>query len=119
MKSFRFASALLIAAAMIGTGGRSIADSVKNVVVTNGTPYTLTAFYASPTRSGAGDWSGAANLLAGNTVGPGQTKTIFISDGLTYCHYDLMGILYGITQAAYAYSVNSCDGGSWNITVSP
>jgi hypothetical protein len=118
MKSLRLASALMVALCMLAAGGSSIAD-VKAVTVTNSTSYTLTSFYASATYSGAADWSGATNLLAGNTVGPGQTLTIPISDGLYYCHYDLMGVLYGITQAAYSYAVDSCHGGTWNITVSP
>ncbi len=93
--------------------------SSRSVVITNNTPYTLTAFYASATYTTASDWSGAPNLLGGGTVAPGQTVTVPISDGSTHCHYDLMGILYGYTQAAYTYAVDSCSSERWNITVSP
>ncbi len=116
MKSLRLVSSLLLLVGMIGIGSSTLADS-KTVVVTNSTSYTLTGFFASPSVS-TSDWDTSNNLLGGATLGPGQTTTITIADGLARCHYDLMGILYGITQYAYSYSVNACDHGSWSITVS-
>ena len=110
---------LVIALCMIAIFSGMVRASTRSVVVTNNTPYTLSSFYASATYSTATDWSGDPDLLAGSTVAPGQTVTIPISDGSYHCHYDLMGILYGYTQAAYTYAVDSCDGGSWNITVTP
>lgn len=112
-------SVLVLCLIAILSGMVRASTGTKSVIVTNNTPYTLTSFYASATYSTASDWTGAPDLLAGATLAPGQSTSIPISDGTSHCHYDLMGILYGYTQAAYTYAVDSCDGGSWNITVSP
>ena len=117
MKSLRLPAALLILFSLTAVASNTLADN-RNVVVTNNTSYTLTAFYASWSFGTAADWDTSNNLLAGNTVAPGQTTTITINDGTGHCHYDLMGILYGATQYAYQYTVNTCDGGgSWTISV--
>lgn len=93
----------------------AIASSQKSVVVTNNTTYTMTEFYAS--SSDASSWDTSNNLFAGQTLAPGQSTTINVSGGEEdECHYDLMAVLFGTTQAAYTYSVDACDGGSWNIT---
>jgi hypothetical protein len=34
-----------------------------------------------------------------------------------HCHYDVMGVLYGVAQYAYQYEIDACDGGRWNISV--
>jgi hypothetical protein len=118
MKSIRFALATLaLTAAIFASGAGALADNTRSIVVTNSTPYTLTAFYASWYNDSG--WDTTNNLLAGNTVQPGQTTTVYINDGTHHCHYDLMGILEGVTQYAYQYMVDSCDYGNWNITVSP
>jgi hypothetical protein len=113
MKSLRYLSGLVVLFITIGFVTTALAAGT--VLVTNNTTYTLTAFYASP--SDAGDWDTSSDLLAGQTILPGQTGTIAVTDGLGACTYDLMGILYGAAQYAYAYQVDTCGGGSWNISV--
>ena len=118
MKSLRLPTALLILFSLTAVASTTLADT-RIVAVTNNTPYTLTAFYASWSYGTASDWDTSSNLLSGGTLAPGQTTTINVSDGTPHCHYDLMGILYGVTQYAYQYDVDTCGGGSWTITVSP
>ncbi len=91
----------------------AIADGAKSVIVTNNTSFTITEFYASPSVNTS--WDGSSNLIAGQTIAPGQTTTITIADGIDHCHYDLMGILYGSAEHAYQYEVNACAGGSWTV----
>lgn len=113
MKSVRFLPPVivLVALAYVPTA------MAKNLTVTNSTTYTMTELYASSTYH-SNDWSSSSNLLTGQSIGPGQSATITISDGTSYCHYDFMGVLYGAAQAAYDYTVDTCDGGSaqWNIS---
>lgn len=118
MKSLHFLVAFLALFIVIAFGSNTLADT-RLVVVTNNTPYTLTALYASWSYGTDVGWDTSINLLAGNTLAPGLTTTVNVSDGTSHCHYDMMGILYGVTQYAYQYDVNSCGGGIWNITVSP
>jgi hypothetical protein len=95
----------------------------KSVVVTNNTSYTMTEFYASSSDSATWTINPLNNLLIGlsglvNTLLPGAQTTINIigtGGGEDGCEYDLMAVLQGATQAAYTYSVNTCDGGSWSI----
>ncbi len=101
---------LLVLTVAIGMAGSARAGGT--VMVTNSTPYTLTAFYASPSDYSA--WSTANNLITGTPLAPGQSTTVTITGW--DCEYDLMGILYGAAQYAYQYEVNACGGGSWNIT---
>jgi hypothetical protein len=117
MKSIRNIAAMIV---LFGIAGATSALASNTVVVTNNTSYTMTQFYASP--SDASSWDTTNNLFAGQSLAPGQQATITISanngdggegDG---CSYDLMAVLYGATQAAYTYSVNACNGGSWSIT---
>jgi hypothetical protein len=89
------------------------ASRAKAVSVTNNTSYTMSEFYASASDNSS--WSTDTNLLAGQTIAPGQTATIVISDGLATCRYDLMAVLYGAAQHAYQYRVNACRGGSWTL----
>lgn len=118
MRSLRFPVTLLILFILTAVASNTLADT-RVVTVTNNTPYTLTGFYASWSNGTDTGWDTSNNLLGGNTVAPGQTTTINVSDGTPHCHYDLMGILFGITQYAYQYDVDTCGGGIWNITVSP
>jgi hypothetical protein len=120
MKSICEIAALFVVFS-IATVTPAFAGTTKSVTVTNNTTYTLSQLFAS--SSDASDWSGAANLLtSGQTLGPGQQATFTIStsggNDDDSCNYDLMGVLYGATQYAYTYSLNTCsDGGSsWNIT---
>ncbi len=90
------------------------ADGGKTVVVVNNTPYTVNQLYAS--GSDTSGWDTTNNLLAGQTVAPGQQTTITIADTSSECDYDLMAVLYGAAQYAYQYQVNACSGGTWTIT---
>jgi hypothetical protein len=117
MKSIRNIAAMI---ALFGIAGVTNALAANTIVVTNNTSYTMTQFYASP--SSASSWDTTNNLYAGQSLAPGQTATITVSssngdggegDG---CTYDLMAVLYGATQAAYTYSVNACNGGTWSIS---
>ncbi|MBF6561217.1 MAG: hypothetical protein IVW56_13080 [Candidatus Binataceae bacterium] len=95
-------------------GVRGAIASTKSVVVTNTTSYTMSEFYASVT--GASTWDTTNNLIAGQTISPGQTITISIPDvSGAGCNYDLMAVLYGAAQFAYQYQVDACDAGSWTI----
>jgi hypothetical protein len=116
MKSVRFLPPVIIVMA-IAYLPAAMADNSKNITVTNNTTYTMTELYASSTYHGT-DWSSSANLLSGQSIGPGQSATIAISDGTDYCHYDFMGVLYGAAQAAYQYTINTCDSGSAHWSVS-
>jgi hypothetical protein len=90
------------------------ADGGKNIVVVNNTPYTVNELYASGSDSSS--WDTTNNLLAGQTVAPGQQTTVNIADTSSECDYDLMGVLYGAAQHAYQYQVNACSGGTWTIS---
>jgi hypothetical protein len=108
--------AAMIALLSLASVTTAIAGNPKSVVVTNNTSYTMTEFYAS--SSDASTWDTTNNLYAGQSLAPGQQATITIgsgSGGDDGCDYDLMAVLQGTTQAAYTYSVNTCDGGSWSI----
>jgi hypothetical protein len=94
----------------------AVADNAKNVTVTNNTTYTMSEFYASSSENAA--WDTSNNLLAGQTIGPGQATTIIIADGLDECTYDLMAVLYGAAEHAYQYQVNTCNGDSAHWTIS-
>ncbi len=118
MKSLRYLSILLVLFGVTGVTSPIDASS-KSVVVVNNTPYTLTEFYASDSDSSTSTWDTTNNLVAGQSVAPGQRITINISDGTSDCAYDLMGVLYGAAQYAYQYHVDACDGGSWTITYTP
>jgi hypothetical protein len=117
MKSQRYLTGLVVLCGMIGVAATALADGAKLIVVTNNTSYTLTAMYASPSASSS-DWDTSANLLAaGQTIAPGQTTAVTIADGVDHCHYDVMGILYGVAQSAYQYRIDACEGGTWNISI--
>jgi hypothetical protein len=77
----------------------------------------MTELYASSTYNSS-DWSSSSNLLtSGQSIAPGQTSTIPISDGTDYCHYDFMGVLYGAAQASYQYAIETCHGSAqWTIS---
>jgi hypothetical protein len=113
MKSMRNIVAMIVLFSLTAVATAS-AHNPKTIVVTNNTTYTMTQFYASTTDSSG--WDTSANLFAGQTLAPGQQVTITIDDGLHHCKYDLMAVLFGATQAAYTYSVNACQGGSWTIS---
>jgi hypothetical protein len=115
MKSLKYLSVLLVLSAVTNVPN-TMAGSSKNVTVTNNTTYTMSEFYAS--SSDAGAWDTTNNLLAGQTVAPGQATTITIADGLDECTYDLMAVLYGAAEHAYQYQVNTCDGDSAHWSVS-
>ena len=114
MRLFRFATVLAMLAFLGGSPKISLADfHSKQVIVTNSTVYTMTEFYASPSANSS--WDTTTNLLLGQSIAPGQTSTITISDGIDHCHYDLMAVLYGNAEYAYTYEVNTCAGGTWNV----
>jgi hypothetical protein len=128
MKSMCEIAALILLLSITGVT-TAMADSPVSVTITNNTSYTMTQLYASPSSSSA--WDTSTNLLTGGlTVLPGAQLTIPLvgvlsgdgqGDGggedIDSCHYDLMGVLYGATQHAYTYSVNTCDGGgNWTIS---
>jgi|SRR5208282_4636426 len=116
MKSMCYIAAMAVLFSITGVT-TAIAFPSKAVTVTNSTSYTMTEFYVSPSADSS-DWNTdpSNNLVAGQSVAPGQQSTININDGAHHCHYDLMAILFGATQAAYTYSVNTCHGGSWTIS---
>ena len=117
MKSLKYVPILVALLAISGVPS-AVADSSKMVQVTNSTSYSLYEFYASPSVNSA--WDTSTNLLSGQTLDPGQSTNITISDGTTQCRYDLMGVLWGSAEYAYTYYVNTCDGDSahWNISSS-
>ena len=112
MKRLGYLFAILVLFNLTGVTS-AMAYRNKSVVVTNNTAYTMTNFYASPSSSS--DWSSSTDLLAGQTLAPGQQITFNLNDGTRHCHYDLMAILYGAAQYAYQYEVNACEGGSWAV----
>ena len=115
MKPFGYLSMLLF---MIVTNIPSaFADQAKTVRVSNNTTYTLTEFYASSSDSST--WNTSNNLLAGQTIAPGQGTTITIAGGGDddTCNYDLMAVLYGAAEHAYKYQVYTCNGDSASWTV--
>lgn len=112
MKSLRYLSFLLVL--FMTTAPSAVADNAKTVTVTNKTSYTMNECYASDSDNST--WDTSNNLLAGQTIAPGQVTTITIADGLATCNYDLMAVLYGATQHAYQYRVDTCDSGSWTIS---
>jgi hypothetical protein len=115
MKSIRSIAAMIVLFSVTCVSS-TIADNSKSVVVTNNTTYTMTEFYASTSDSSS--WDTTTNLFAGQSLAPGQQATINIagSGDDEECTYDLMAILNGATQAAYAYSINTCGGGTWSIS---
>ena len=116
MKSMQYLSALLVLLIPC-VASEAFASGGKTVLVTNNTSYTINEFYASP--SNADGWDTGTNLIAGQSVAPGQAVTVTVADGRDDCTYDLMAILYGAAQYAYEYGVDTCSGGVWSITVSP
>jgi hypothetical protein len=112
MKSLRYWPVLLLLFIPTGVSGIAAA-TIKTVTITNSTAYAMSEFYASPSVNSS--WDTTNNLLAGQTVAPGQTTTITIADGVNHCHYDLMAVLYGSAEHAYQYRVDACDGGSWTV----
>jgi hypothetical protein len=113
MKSLKFISTVLFLFLAAGIQTAK-ADRTRSVTVTNNTTFTMSELYASPSADSS--WDTTSNLLTGQTVGPGQTTTITISDGTHHCHYDLMAVLYGAAEHAYQYQVDTCDGGrTWNV----
>ena len=126
MKSMCEIAALIVLLSVTGVT-TAFADS-NSVTITNNTTYTLTQLYASPSSSST--FTTTTNLLTGGlTVLPGAQLTIPLvgllgggngqgdGEGTDSCHFDLMGVLYGATQHAYTYSVNTCDGGgNWTIS---
>ncbi len=116
MKFLKFMPPVVVAVAL-AAAPTAMADQTKSITVINNTTYTMTELYASSSYH-ATDWSGSSNLLSGQSVGPGQSLTVPISDGTNYCHYDFMGILFGAAQASYQYTINTCDGnsGKWAVT---
>ena len=114
MKSLKYLSVLLLLT--MATAPSAVAFPTKTVTVTNNTSLTLSEFYASPSADSG--WDTSNNLLAGQTLGPGQSTTITIADGEHHCHYDLMAILYGSAEYAYQYEVDTCAGGSWAVSAS-
>ncbi len=124
MRFLRCLITLLALFSLIGATS-ALADSSggNTVVFTNNTSYTVDEFYSS--NSDAASWNTASsnNLLAGQSVQPGQSVTINIpvsggydGDGGGGCSYDLMAVAYGSAQFAYQYGVNVCGGGSWTLT---
>ena len=112
MKSRRFLPPVIV---LIALAYAPVAMA-RSLTITNNTSYTMTQLYASSTYHSS-DWGSSANLLtSGQSIGPGQSSTITISDGTSYCHYDFMAVLYGAAQAAYDYTVDTCAGGQWNIS---
>ncbi len=111
MKSIRFVPVLLLAVGLTFTSAR--ATNNVTVQVTNSTQYTMTEFYAS--ENDASSWNTSNNLVAGQSLAPGQSTTITLGqvDG---CTYDLMAVLYGASQYAYQYAVNLCQGQGWTIS---
>jgi hypothetical protein len=115
MKSIKFLPVLL-ALSTVTAVSNAVADRTKTVTVINNTSLNLMEFYASPSANSG--WDTTNNLLAGQTLGPGQSATITITDGVSHCHYDLMAVSYGSAQFAYQYSVNTCEGATWSVSAS-
>jgi len=115
MKSLKYLSVFLVLFATTSVPN-AVADHAKTVVVSNNTTYTLTECYASSSDSAA--WDTTNNLIAGQSIGPGQSTNVTIADGSDECTYDLMGVLYGAAEHAYTYQVNTCNGDSAHWSVS-
>jgi len=116
MKFLRFLPPMVIVVTF-AAASVVLASGAKSITVTNNTTYTMTELYASSTYHSS-DWSSSSNLLTGQSIGPGQSTTVAISDGTDYCHYDFMGVLYGAAQRSYQYVINTCDGSSaqWSVS---
>ncbi len=113
MKPFRLICATLILFSLTLVPGAFASQG--SVVITNGTNYTMTEIYASP--SDASSWNTSSNLFAGQSLAPGQQVTINIDTSDGTCTYDLMAVLYGVAQYAYTYQVDVCHGnGQWSIS---
>jgi len=114
MKSLKCLSILLVLFTM--SVPTAFASS-GTITVSNGTAYTLTELYASPTSNAT--WDLTSNLLAGLTIAPGVSSTITIPGSSDdNCSFDLMAVLYGVAEHAYTYQVTTCHGASGNWTVS-
>ena len=111
MKALKIASVLMLVVGMSFASAR--ATNTIQVQVSNNTQYTMTQFYAS--SSDATSWDTSNNLIAGQSLAPGQSMTITLGSA-DACTYDLMAVLYGASQYAYQYSVNPCQGQGWTIT---
>lgn len=120
----KFLRNLVIFLALFSVSGVTSAVA-QSVVLTNNTSYVVNRLYASSSSTSNWSTSPSDNLLAGQSVQPGQSVTINIptgggdGDAGDGCAYDLMAVLYGDTQFAYQYQVNVCDGGNWTITQAP
>src|SRR5579862_577458 len=102
MKALKFVPPIMILI-LASFAPIATADQSKNITITNNTSYTMTQLYASSSYHSS-DWSGASNLLTGQSIGPGQSSTITISDGTNYCHYDFEAVMYGTSQYSYQYT---------------
>ena len=117
MKKFKFLPPIMLLIAT-STAPMAHADSGKSVTINNNSTYTMTQLFASSTYHSS-DWNASTNLLTnGQSIGPGQSATVPISDGTSYCHYDFEAVMYGTSQYSYQYAINTCDGnsGQWTIT---
>ena len=112
MKTRKYLSPL-IALCVLAGARQAFASNAKTVIITNNTSYTMSELYASACDNTS--WDTTNNLVAGQSLAPGQTATITIADGLEACHYDLMAVLYGAAEHAYQYQVNACEGTGWTI----
>ena len=85
---------MLVAFGMTFTSAR--ASNNVTVQMTNSTQYTMTQFYASASDASACDTSN--NLIAGQSLAPGQSMTINVGNA-DNCTFDLMALLYGASTS--------------------
>jgi len=117
MKPLRILTASFALCGLIGGTSAFAAGGGNSVTVVNSTSYTLVSLYGS--SSDAPGWDQTLNMIPGHTVAPGGSITVplgFSGGDEGDCHYDLMGVLDGASQAAYQYEVNGCSGDTWTIS---
>ncbi len=74
----------------------------------NDSSETLTEFYVSPSDSNS--WG--ADLLGADVVYPGEGGDVVITDGLTTCSYDILGVFADGLELE-DYGINLCDLGEY------
>ncbi len=93
--------ALAAAFSLIATAGYA-AD--RHVDIVNKTGRTMTAFYASVTRSNS--WE--EDILGGDTVDNGDTQSVNIDDGSGKCVFDFKAVFRG-GATAEKRGINVCE----------
>jgi hypothetical protein len=92
---------------------RALAGDDVGFTLVNGTTYTLTNFYASPT--GVNNWEN--DIMGSDTLPPGGKVYVNINDARDVCNYDVKGT-FSDGNSAEQYQIDFCDldGGTYTFT---